>query len=111
MPDDTFTTHESSGTMGGATGPEAKFDSGKSHMKKAANDLRDAATQKAQELRSTAEAKTQEYRQKAEDALEDAKMRARTFKDDSEQYIRENPTKAVLTAVGVGFVLGLIFRR
>jgi ElaB/YqjD/DUF883 family membrane-anchored ribosome-binding protein len=25
--------------------------------------------------------------------------------------VRENPTKAVLTALGIGFVLGLIFRR
>ena len=33
------------------------------------------------------------------------------FQDDSKQYVRENPTKAVFTALGVGFVLGLIFRR
>ncbi|MGZ4984488.1 MAG: hypothetical protein ACXV8A_00220 [Chthoniobacterales bacterium] len=25
--------------------------------------------------------------------------------------MRENPTKAVFTALGIGFVLGLIFRR
>jgi ElaB/YqjD/DUF883 family membrane-anchored ribosome-binding protein len=25
--------------------------------------------------------------------------------------VRENPTKAVFTALGIGFVLGLIFRR
>ena len=31
--------------------------------------------------------------------------------DDGKQYVRENPTKAVFTALGVGFVLGLIFRR
>jgi hypothetical protein len=31
------------------------------------------------------------------------------FQDDSKQYVRENPTKAVFTALGVGFVLGLIF--
>ncbi len=28
-----------------------------------------------------------------------------------ENYIRENPTKAVLAAVGVGFVLGLLMKR
>jgi ElaB/YqjD/DUF883 family membrane-anchored ribosome-binding protein len=33
------------------------------------------------------------------------------LQDDGEQYVRENPTKAVFTALGVGFVLGLIFRR
>jgi len=35
----------------------------------------------------------------------------RTFQDDAEQYVRENPTKAVVTALGIGFVLGMIFRR
>ena len=35
----------------------------------------------------------------------------RTLQEDGEAYVRENPTKAVLTAVAAGFVLGLIFRR
>jgi ElaB/YqjD/DUF883 family membrane-anchored ribosome-binding protein len=52
-----------------------------------------------------------EYRGKAEAAWEDATLRVRTFQEDGEQYIRDNPTKAVFTALGIGFVLGLIFRR
>ena len=40
-----------------------------------------------------------------------ARDRARTLQEDGEQYVRENPTKAVFTALGIGFVLGLIFRR
>lgn len=31
--------------------------------------------------------------------------------DDAKQYVRENPTKAVFIALGIGLVLGLIFRR
>ena len=50
-------------------------------------------------------------RGKAEQAWDDATSRARTFQEDAEQYVRENPTKAVFTALGIGFVLGLIFRR
>ena len=42
---------------------------------------------------------------------DDARRRVRSFQDESKQYVRENPTKAVFTALGVGFVLGLIFRR
>jgi ElaB/YqjD/DUF883 family membrane-anchored ribosome-binding protein len=53
----------------------------------------------------------QEYRGKAEQAWEDARERVRTLQEDGEQYVRENPTKAVFTALGIGFVLGLIFRR
>ena len=52
-----------------------------------------------------------QYRGKAEEAWGDAQDRARTFQEDGEQYVRENPTKAVFTALGIGFVLGLIFRR
>jgi ElaB/YqjD/DUF883 family membrane-anchored ribosome-binding protein len=60
---------------------------------------------------SSATAIAGEYRGKAEQAWDDAKDRVRTFREDADQYVRKNPTKAVLTALGTGFVLGLIFRR
>src|SRR6201993_4378852 len=99
-----------------------KFESSKMHARKAAEDLRDAAGAVACEYRSKAEESWTEARGKeekvwtdargrAEEAWCDAQTRARTFHDDAEQYVRENPTRAVFTALGVGFVLGLIFRR
>ena len=69
------------------------------------------ARQAAEGLRAAAGAVAQEYRGRAEEYWSDASDRVRSFQDDTEQYVRENPTKAVLTALGVGFVLGLIFRR
>jgi ElaB/YqjD/DUF883 family membrane-anchored ribosome-binding protein len=65
----------------------------------------------AKDLRSAADAMTDEYLGCAEGIWDDARHRVRSFQDDSEQYVRENPTKAVFTALGVGLVLGLIFRR
>ena len=65
----------------------------------------------AEDLRSAAGAMADEYRRRAEGVWDDALHRARSFQDDSEQYVRDNPTKAVFTGLGVGFVLGLIFRR
>ena len=47
----------------------------------------------------------------AEQAWGDAQDRVRTFQEDGETYIRENPTKAVLTALAAGFVLGLVMRK
>jgi ElaB/YqjD/DUF883 family membrane-anchored ribosome-binding protein len=88
-----------------------KFESSKTHVRKAAEDLRSAAGAMAGDLKSAAGAMAGEYRDKAEQVWEDARERARTFQEDGEQYIRENPTKAVFTALGIGFVLGLIFRR
>jgi ElaB/YqjD/DUF883 family membrane-anchored ribosome-binding protein len=69
------------------------------------------ARKAADELKSAAASVADEYRGKAEDAWNDARYRVRSFQEDSEQYVRENPTKAVFTALGIGFVLGLIFRR
>jgi len=52
-----------------------------------------------------------EYRALGKEVWDDALQRVRSFQDDSKQYVRENPAKAVFTALGVGFVLGLILRR
>ena len=52
-----------------------------------------------------------EYRGKGEEIWDDARDRVRTLQQDAKQYVRENPTRAVFTALGIGFVLGLIFRR
>ena len=88
-----------------------KLQSSKEHARRAADDLKSAAGALAGEYRGKAEQAWGEARGKAEQAFGDAKDRVRTFQEDAEQYVRENPTKAVFTALGIGFVLGLIFRR
>jgi len=89
----------------------SKLNDGKQHATQAVHDLRAAAEAKAAELRATAEAKTAELRGKAEQAYSDARTRAQSLRGESEQWIRENPTRAVLTAMGVGFIIGLMFRK
>ncbi len=90
------------GASGGAIPAPAanKLESSRTHARQAAEDLRNAAG-----------AIAEDYRGRAEDAWGQARDRVRTFQEDSEQYVRENPTKAVFTALGIGFILGLIFRR
>ncbi len=88
------------GATTGSADPQSTLESSKTHARRAADDLRSAATQMAGE-----------YRGKAEQAWEDASGRVRTFQEDGEQYVRDNPSKAVFTALGIGFVLGIIFRR
>jgi len=95
----------------GMTDAQSKLESSKTHARKAAEDLRSAAGSIAGEYRGKAEQAWGDARGRAEQAWGDARDRARTFQDDAEQYVRENPTKAIFTALGVGFVLGLIFRR
>ena len=95
----------------GTADAQNKLHSSKEHARKAAEDLKSAAGAFAEEYRGKAEQAWGDARGKAEQAWGDARSRARTFQEDAEQYVRENPTKAVFTALGIGFVLGLIFRR
>ena len=62
-------------------------------------------------MKSTVTAVAQDYTDKAGEALDEAKQRVRTLREDGEDYVRENPMKTVFTALGVGFMLGLIFRH
>ncbi len=89
-------------TEGEAIPPQAEenVQSGTAHARRA-----------AEEFKSAAGAVADQYRGRAEEVWNDATDRVRTFQDDTEQYVRDNPTKAVFSALGIGFVLGLIFRR
>ncbi len=40
--------------------------------------------------------------------MSDLKQRMADFQSQTEQYVRDNPTQAVLSAVGAGFVLRLL---
>jgi ElaB/YqjD/DUF883 family membrane-anchored ribosome-binding protein len=96
---------------GTGTGTGGTTEDLKAHVKQAAEDLRAAAQAKAQELRGRAEEYYDQARHRAEDYYGEARQRARTLQDDGEAYVRENPMRAVVTALGAGFVLGLLFRR
>jgi ElaB/YqjD/DUF883 family membrane-anchored ribosome-binding protein len=93
---------ETSMNQGPVVPPQAKEDAtrGVTHIHKAAEDLG-----------STAGATAEEYRDRGKEVWDDALHRVRSLQGDSKQYVRENPTKVVFTALGIGLVLGLIFRR
>ena len=88
--------------QGPAVSPQAeqKAERGATHARKAAEDLGSATG-----------AMANKYLGCAEEVWDDSLDRIRSFQDNSKQYIRENPTKAVFTALGIGLVLGFIFRR
>lgn len=79
---------------------QTAYEAGREHLTAAAKDLSTAANAKYEELRGQAKTTAEEYRN-----------RAKSFQGDTESYIRENPLRAVGIAVGVGFVLGVLFRR
>ena len=83
-------------------------------MAAAENELEsdEARVQRAAEaLESAAANVTEDYRNKAEQTWDEAKVRVRTWQNEGEEYVRENPMKAVFTALGIGFLLGLMIRH
>ena len=82
------------------TDPAINFESGKTRTGTATDDIKTAAR-----------AKAEKYRGKAERALGDAQERVQSFQKEIEKEVREKPTKAVFTLLGIGFLLGLIFRQ
>lgn len=112
--------------------PEAGFTTSPS-VSQAATDLRSAAGAKAKDLMHTAETKAGKLREAAgakASALKSAatekagqlktvageqwdttRVKAKEVHTTAEDYIRENPTKCVLGALGIGFLAGLVMRR
>jgi ElaB/YqjD/DUF883 family membrane-anchored ribosome-binding protein len=71
-----------------------------------------ARAQRAADALESATAKVAEdYRDKSEQTWDQTKVRIRTWQEEGEEYVRENPMKAIFAALGIGFVLGFIFRH
>ena len=79
---------------------ENKLESDEAHVQRAAEALESATAKIAED-----------YRNKADQSWDETKTRVRTWQQEGEEYVRENPIKAVFAALGIGFVLGLIVRH
>ena len=72
----------------------------------------EARVQRAAEALESATAKVaDDYQDKAEQSWDETKVRVRTWQQEGEEYVRENPMKAIFTALGIGLVLGLMLRH
>jgi ElaB/YqjD/DUF883 family membrane-anchored ribosome-binding protein len=98
--------------------PEEAAESGQDHLKSAASDLKEAAGAKIENIRQAAGQKADEFRGVAQDkvqelrgAAEKATSQAKSWQAEGEAYVRDNPTKAVLVALGVGLLLGFLLRK
>ena len=74
-------------------------------------DNREQAQRAAEALETAPTNMTEDYRGKAEQSWGETKARIRTWQEDGEDYVRKNPMKAIFTALGIGFVLGLVIRH
>lgn len=73
--------------------------------------LKQVASERATQLKSVASEKAQQFRETATEQWEETRAKAKEVHASAEDYVRANPTKSVLTALGVGVLIGLIVRR
>ena len=76
-----------------------------------AQKFRDFAGEKASQFADAAGEKASQFKDVAGEHWEETRVKAREVHADLEEYIRQHPSKSVLIAAGVGFLLGLIVRR
>ena len=76
-----------------------------------ARQIAGVASEKAGEWKTVAGEKAEEWKSAAGERWHDTRDKAHDIHVSAEDYIREHPTKCVLGALGIGFVIGLIVRR
>lgn len=76
-----------------------------------ATHFRDVTTEKAMAFKASAAEKAAHFREVAQEQWTDTREKAREVHTTAEDYIRQHPTKCVIGALGVGFLIGLIARR
>jgi ElaB/YqjD/DUF883 family membrane-anchored ribosome-binding protein len=91
--------------------PEEAVERGKEHLRAAADDLKEAASAKVEEMRHAAEQKAEELRSATQSKARELKGTAESWQAEAHAYIRHNPIKSVLIALGLGVLLGLLFRK
>ena len=90
---------------------EAKAAEIKERAMGTAQQFRETAAEKAATLKSAATERAQHLRESATEQWQDTRVKARELHVTAEDYIRQNPTKCVISALGLGFLIGFIVRR
>ena len=85
------------GQQGGATGTAAQ--------------LRDKASEVISNVKEKATEQYENLRDTAEDYYEKGREKAQEWQHSLEEYVHDQPVKALLIAAGVGMLLGIIWKK
>jgi ElaB/YqjD/DUF883 family membrane-anchored ribosome-binding protein len=83
----------------------------KERATESARHLQEVATEKAAALKENATVQAKHLRETACEQWDETRVKAKEIHVTAEDYIRQNPTKCVLGALGAGFLIGLLVRR
>jgi ElaB/YqjD/DUF883 family membrane-anchored ribosome-binding protein len=90
---------------------ETKASDIKERAVESAQHFRSTAADKATALKSAAAERSVHLKESANEQWLDTRVKAKELQVTAEDYIRQNPTKCVISALGLGFLVGLIVRR
>lgn len=76
-----------------------------------ASTLKHSAAEQAEILRIAAAERAQRLQDSAAEQWRDTRVKGKEIQVTAEDYIRQNPTKCVVGALGLGILIGLIVRR
>ena len=96
---------------GGADDLQAQIEAVKADLAAISNTLADLVRTSVREGRVRMESKAREYREKSAEQADAAWDEARAYGEALEERIVKNPLTAVLVALGLGFLIGLLSRR
>jgi ElaB/YqjD/DUF883 family membrane-anchored ribosome-binding protein len=93
---------------------ENLYQSGASAVRTVENELKrdkGQARRTVENLKAAGASMAEEYRDKAGQAWDNARTQAGVWREDGEDFVRENPVKTVVTALALGVAIGLLIRR
>lgn len=79
--------------------------------KEKSTEIKDRASTSAKQIRDTAGTQAKQLRENATEQWDHTRVKAKEIHVTAEDYIRQNPTKCVVSALGAGFLIGLLVRR
>ena len=75
------------------------------------HEMGSAASEQFNQIKESAGEYYQQGREKAQEYYEQGRQKAIELEENLENYVREQPLKAVMIAAGVGLLLGILWRR
>ncbi|MEO0415044.1 MAG: DUF883 C-terminal domain-containing protein [Verrucomicrobiota bacterium] len=83
----------------------------KIHAENTAEELKRLASEKGEEWLNLAREKGSEFSAAAKENFSETKEKLEDWKVEGEEYVRENPGKSLLAALGIGVLVGMIIKK